>query len=147
MQIVAKDAADAKQISMVRTHLQLMRGRFEQGDYSGPAHIHGAAMPGLADLKALRSMFLGDTMPIHATQATLRGVRLLSMQDQSGSQALSSRGGTDDQGAKQGILAINLKPHERTRRAIGAGEEEMLKVRLGQVRGRKSFCLEQRDDA
>jgi hypothetical protein len=54
MRIVAKDAADAQQISMVRAHLQLMRGRFEQGDYSGPAHIHGDAMPGLADLKAAK---------------------------------------------------------------------------------------------
>jgi hypothetical protein len=54
MRIVAKDAADAQQISMVRAHLQYMRGRFEQGDYSGPAHIHGNAMPGLADLKAAK---------------------------------------------------------------------------------------------
>jgi hypothetical protein len=54
MRIVAKDAADAQQISMVRAHLQLMRGRFEQGEYSGPAHIHGDAMPGLADLKSAK---------------------------------------------------------------------------------------------
>jgi hypothetical protein len=31
-----------------------MRGRFEKGDYSGPTHIHGDAMPGLAELKAAK---------------------------------------------------------------------------------------------
>jgi hypothetical protein len=54
LRLIVRDPADTKQIQMVRAHLQEMRGRFEQGDYSGPSHIHGDAMPGLAELKAAK---------------------------------------------------------------------------------------------
>ena len=50
--VVVKRAADKQQIEMIRAHLHDMQGRFAQGDFSGPAHIHGADMPGLAELKA-----------------------------------------------------------------------------------------------
>jgi hypothetical protein len=51
-QVLAKDAADAVQVDLVRRHLQEIRAQFLRGDFSGPAHIHGATMPGLAQLQA-----------------------------------------------------------------------------------------------
>jgi hypothetical protein len=53
-QVVAKKPADAAQVQWVRLHLQDIRERFLKGDFSGPAHIHGQDMPGLADLKAAK---------------------------------------------------------------------------------------------
>jgi hypothetical protein len=50
--VIAKDDADERQIALVRAHLQEIREQFLKGDFSGPAHIHGADMPGLASLKA-----------------------------------------------------------------------------------------------
>ncbi|HEX7438551.1 MAG TPA: aspartate carbamoyltransferase [Caldimonas sp.] len=50
--VVAKDASDSVQVRLVREHLHELQRQFRKGDFSGPAHIHGAAMPGLADLKA-----------------------------------------------------------------------------------------------
>lgn len=54
MEIVIKDAADAPHIPMIRAHLQDMQERFQKGDHSGPSHIHGDEMPGLAQLKAAK---------------------------------------------------------------------------------------------
>jgi hypothetical protein len=50
--VVAKNAADAKQVKLVREHLQDIRSQFLKGDFSGPSHIHGADMPGLAELQS-----------------------------------------------------------------------------------------------
>jgi len=52
--VVAKNAADAQQVKLVREHLRDIQARFLNGDYSGPSHIHGAEMPGLADLQAAK---------------------------------------------------------------------------------------------
>lgn len=52
--VVAKDASDAAQVALVRRHLKEIRAQFLAGDFSGPAHIHGADMPGLAALRAAR---------------------------------------------------------------------------------------------
>jgi hypothetical protein len=54
-QVVAKSASDAKQIKLVRRHLKDLQHQFMSGDFSGPAHIHGEQMPGLAELKAAPS--------------------------------------------------------------------------------------------
>jgi hypothetical protein len=54
LRLIVRDPTDTKQVQMVRVHLQDMRGRFEKGDYSGPSHIHGDSMPGLAELKAAK---------------------------------------------------------------------------------------------
>jgi hypothetical protein len=51
-QVVAKDPADHHQAMMVRMHLHELQRQFLQGDFSGPSHIHGSEMPGLAALKA-----------------------------------------------------------------------------------------------
>lgn len=49
--VVAKDPADAEQVRLVRAHLHEIQAQFRSGDFSGPAHIHGETMPGLAELK------------------------------------------------------------------------------------------------
>jgi hypothetical protein len=54
LRLIVRDPADTQQIQMVRAHLRDMRERFEKGDYSGPSHIHGDAMPGLAELKVAK---------------------------------------------------------------------------------------------
>jgi hypothetical protein len=53
-QVVAKDPTDEQQIQLVRDHLSEITARFHQGDFSGPTQIHGAQMPGLAQLKAAK---------------------------------------------------------------------------------------------
>lgn len=50
-QIIAKNPQDKKQIRFIRQHLQEIADQFIKGNFSGPAHIHGAAMPGLLALK------------------------------------------------------------------------------------------------
>ncbi|MEO5697906.1 MAG: aspartate carbamoyltransferase [Burkholderiaceae bacterium] len=52
--VIAKNAADATQVRLVREHLQDIRTRFLNGDFSAPTQIHGDAMPGLASLKAAK---------------------------------------------------------------------------------------------
>jgi hypothetical protein len=49
--VVAKQAGDDAQVRLVRQHLQEIRGQFLKGDFSGPSHIHGTDMPGLATLR------------------------------------------------------------------------------------------------
>ena len=49
-----KSATDARQVKLVREHLREIRAEFLKGDFSGPTHIHGAEMPGLAELKAAK---------------------------------------------------------------------------------------------
>lgn len=50
--VVARRATDTAQLKLVRQHLLDIREQFLKGDFSGPAHIHGAEMPGLAEFKA-----------------------------------------------------------------------------------------------
>ena len=50
--VVARRASDTAQVKLVRQHLREIREQFLKGDFSGPAHIHGQDMPGLAELKA-----------------------------------------------------------------------------------------------
>lgn len=52
--VVAKNKSDAKQVKLVRAHLRDIESEFRRGDFSGPAHIHGEDMPGLAQLKAAK---------------------------------------------------------------------------------------------
>jgi hypothetical protein len=49
--VVAKRANDTEQIGLIRQHLREITQQFAQGNFSGPAHIHGDDMPGLAKLK------------------------------------------------------------------------------------------------
>ncbi len=43
---------DARQVSLVRAHLQKEAAAFARGNYGDPAYIHGKNMPGLASLSA-----------------------------------------------------------------------------------------------
>jgi hypothetical protein len=50
-QVRVKNPKDAAQMRLVRMHLRDIATRFRNGDFSAPTAIHGAAMPGLAELK------------------------------------------------------------------------------------------------
>lgn len=50
--VVAKSASDQQQVELVRAHLHEIQDQFINGDFSGPSHVHGARMPGLAQLQA-----------------------------------------------------------------------------------------------
>ena len=50
-QVVARLSDDVNQVQLVRTHLKEIQEQFLQGDFSGPAHIHGNDMPGLQQLQ------------------------------------------------------------------------------------------------
>jgi hypothetical protein len=50
--VIVKNPADAQQIALIRSHLRQLRTQFLQRDFSGPQHIHGHEMPGLATLEA-----------------------------------------------------------------------------------------------
>jgi len=52
--VVAKSVADRQQVELVRAHLHEIQGQFLKGDFSGPSHIHGDQMPGLAQLQEAR---------------------------------------------------------------------------------------------
>jgi len=52
--VIAKDASDGQQIQLVREHLRHIQAEFQQGDFAGPSHVHGAEMPGLTELKAAK---------------------------------------------------------------------------------------------
>ncbi len=49
--VVVKNSSDTAQVTLIRHHLQDIREQFLKGDYSGPSHIHGQDMPGLAELR------------------------------------------------------------------------------------------------
>jgi len=50
--VTAKDPANSTQIALIQAHLQEEAEKFRQGDFSDPAKIHRADMPGLAALRA-----------------------------------------------------------------------------------------------
>ena len=49
--VIAKDPGATDQIALIQHHLQHEAERFQHGDYSDPAMLHGADMPGLEDLE------------------------------------------------------------------------------------------------
>ena len=50
--VIAKDAGADVQIALIQQHLKHEAERFQRGDFSDPATLHGADMPGLEDLRA-----------------------------------------------------------------------------------------------
>ena len=50
--VLVRDPADTDQIALIRQHLMHEAHKFQRGDYSDPAKLHGANMPGLAELQA-----------------------------------------------------------------------------------------------
>ncbi|TBW54352.1 hypothetical protein EZI54_14580 [Marinobacter halodurans] len=53
--ILVRDRRDADQVALIRHHLEHEAGRFQRGDYSDPAKLHGSDMPGLKELEASAS--------------------------------------------------------------------------------------------
>ena len=54
-QVIVKDKSDVEQINLIRSHLSEIAEAFKQGNFSNPEKIHGASMPGLAELKTAKS--------------------------------------------------------------------------------------------
>lgn len=52
MRVLTRAPDDADQVTLIRRHLRHEAERFKQGDYADPAKLHGANMPGLAELQA-----------------------------------------------------------------------------------------------
>jgi len=50
--VVVKDASDADQVAMIQQHLKHEADAFRRGEYSDPAALHGADVPGLKDLQS-----------------------------------------------------------------------------------------------
>ncbi len=51
-QVISKVPNDTAQVSLIQEHLQHEAMKFSTGDFSDPASLHGAAMPGLKALAA-----------------------------------------------------------------------------------------------
>lgn len=49
--VIVKDRIYADQVLLIQQHLRKEAERFQHGDYSDPATLHGASMPGLKDLQ------------------------------------------------------------------------------------------------
>jgi len=52
LMVVTVHDGDARQVALVRAHLQKEAAAFALGNYADPAYIHGKNMPGLAALSA-----------------------------------------------------------------------------------------------
>ena len=50
--VLAKDPNDIEQVILIQEHLEQESERFQHGDYSDPAKLHGINMPGLKELQA-----------------------------------------------------------------------------------------------
>lgn len=48
--VIVKDASDKDQVALIQQHLRHEAEAFQRGDYSDPASLHGADMPGLKEL-------------------------------------------------------------------------------------------------
>ena len=51
-QVLVRDPKETDQVALIRQHLQHEAEKLKRGDYSDPARLHGADMPGLAELQA-----------------------------------------------------------------------------------------------
>lgn len=52
--VMVKDLSDVSQTKLVREHLRAINQQFLNGNFSGPSHIHGQDMPGLAELDSAK---------------------------------------------------------------------------------------------
>ena len=52
LQVIVKDPGSSDQIAFIQQHLRHEAERFQLGDYSDPATLHGSHMPGLKELQA-----------------------------------------------------------------------------------------------
>ena len=49
--VVLKDSSNTDQVALIQRHLREEAERFQHGDYSDPAKVHGVTMPGLKELQ------------------------------------------------------------------------------------------------
>ena len=49
--VIARDSVATEQLALVRGHLRHEAAEFQKGNYSDPAALHGASLPGLKKLK------------------------------------------------------------------------------------------------
>ena len=49
--VIVKDTTAKDQVALIQRHLRHEADAFQRGDYSDPASLHGADMPGLKDLQ------------------------------------------------------------------------------------------------
>jgi len=49
--VILKDKSYTDQVVLIQQHLRKEAERFQHGDYSGPADLHGVTMPGLKELQ------------------------------------------------------------------------------------------------
>jgi hypothetical protein len=47
--VIVRDRGDADQVMLIQQHLREEADRFQHGDYSDPATLHGTDMPGLKE--------------------------------------------------------------------------------------------------
>lgn len=50
--VLRGEASDPDQVRMIQHHLEMEAAQFQRGNFGDPAHLHGAAMPGLKELQA-----------------------------------------------------------------------------------------------
>ena len=50
--VVRGEPADPEQVRRIQHHLMMEAAAFRKGDFADPAHLHGAAMPGLREMQA-----------------------------------------------------------------------------------------------
>ncbi len=49
--VVARDPSESDQVALIQQHLRHEAEKFQRGDYSDPAKLHGTDMPGLKELR------------------------------------------------------------------------------------------------
>lgn len=49
--VIVKNTDDIKQVALIQQHLKHEAEKFQHGDYSDPARLHGSNMPGLDELQ------------------------------------------------------------------------------------------------
>jgi hypothetical protein len=78
--VIVKNPLDTAQVNLIRQHLLDIQQQFLKGDFSGPSHLHGPEMPGLAQLKnakagqiviAYREVQRGAQLTYTTSEATL----------------------------------------------------------------------------
>ena len=50
--VMREGVADAEQVELIQHHLMMEAAAFRKGDFTDPAQLHGATMPGLKELQS-----------------------------------------------------------------------------------------------
>lgn len=69
--VIARDDLNLEQVWLIRQHLEQLAASFKQGDFSGPESIHGADMPGLAEMRGAKPGLLQIDYTAEAAGASL----------------------------------------------------------------------------